>query len=425
MTDARPPLSKSAPPEPPSPVSAASAATDPAPAATPPPQRIIGIDVARGVAVLGMLSVHVFDTFDSDGSPSVAWAVAAGRSAATFAVAAGVGLAFTTGGRRPATGRTTTVSVAVRALLVVVLGLALSCVTGPAELDEVGVVLPYYGLLFLLVIPLLGCGPRTLAWAAAGFAVLAPVLIRALAQILPEPDLAMDPTPGDLLRRPVGLLLELLVFGEYPVPAWMAYICAGLAVGRLRLTSVRVARWLLGGGLALAVMAWVAATFVLLRFGGLRRLWRAEFGYLDWAEGREVALWDVPENYSWWSLLSRAPHSTSPFDMLQTLGSALALLGALLLLTRSGAVAKLLSPLAAAGSMPLTFYCLHILFLATGILGGAPYIQYAVLVATTLTLAVVWRRVLGRGPLESLITSIAKRAGRTAAGPSKGDTGER
>lgn len=423
MTEARPPLSTSAPTKPLS-IGPTSLSTGSTPAAIPRSERVIGIDVARGTAVLGMLSVHVFDTFDSDGSPSLAWAVAAGRSAATFAVAAGIGLAFTTGGRRPGTGRATTVSVAVRALLVIALGLALSYVTVPADLDQVGVVLPYYGLLFLLVIPLLGRSPRALARAAAGFAVLAPVAIRALAHVLPEPDLALDPTPGDVLHHPVGLLSQLLVFGEYPAPAWMAYVCAGLAVGRLRLTDVRVARSLFFGGLALAVTAWAAASLVLLRFGGLRHLWRAEFGYLDWAEGRHVALWDVPDGHSWWTLLSRAPHSSSPFDMLQTLGSALALLGALLLLTRSAPAARLLSPLAAAGSMPLTFYCLHILFLATGVFDGTPYLQYLVMVAAALTFAVLWQRLWGRGPLESLITSIAKRAGR-AAETHKGDTGER
>ncbi|WP_420802510.1 heparan-alpha-glucosaminide N-acetyltransferase domain-containing protein [Streptomyces cavernae] len=396
----------------------------PAPAEKPRPERIAGIDVARGVAVLGMLSVHVFDTFDRDGTPTVAWSVAAGRSAATFAVAAGIGLAFTTGRQRPVTGRTTTVTVAVRALLITVLGLALSYVTVPAELDQVGIVLPYYGLLFLLVIPLLGRSPRTLACIAAGIAVLAPVLLRALARILPEPGLSLDPTPGDLLHQPLGVLSQLLVFGEYPALAWLAYICAGLAVGRLRLTSVRVARRLFLGGLALAVTAWAAASLVLLRLGGLRHLWRAEFDHEHWPEARTVALWEVPDGHSWWSLLSRAPHSTTPFDMLHTLGSALALLGALLLVTRTRTVNRLLSPLAAAGSMPLTFYCLHILFLATGVFSGSPYTQYAVMVATALTFAVVWRHTRGRGPLESMITVIAQRAGR-AAGTRKGDTGER
>ncbi|MFJ8827810.1 heparan-alpha-glucosaminide N-acetyltransferase domain-containing protein [Streptomyces sp. NPDC102467] len=380
--------------------------------------RIPGIDVARGVAVLGMCSVHVFDSFDSDDSPSVAWMVAGGRSAATFAVAAGIGLAFTTGGRRPATGRGAAVSVAVRALLITLVGLALSCVTVPTGLDEVGVVLPYYGLLFLLAIPLVSRRPRALACIAAGTAILAPLLIRALARVLTDPGFATDPTFADVVRRPGGLMVELLVFGEYPALAWLAYVCAGVAIGRLKLTSARVAVWLLGGGLALAAAAWGASSLVLFRLGGLRHLWQAEFSDdYSWAEAHDTVLWEPPGGHSWWSLLSRAPHSTSPFDMVHTLGSAVALLGALLLLTRSSAITRLLAPLATAGSMPLTFYTLHVLFLATGVLSDLPYVQYVVMVASALAFTVVWSHTRGRGPLESMITSAAKRARRAAETP--------
>lgn len=63
--------------------------------------RIVGVDVARGIALLGMFSVHVFGAFGAAGSPTYAWMFAGGRSSATFAVTAGIGLAFTTGGRRP------------------------------------------------------------------------------------------------------------------------------------------------------------------------------------------------------------------------------------------------------------------------------------------------------------------------------------
>ncbi|MEK8169022.1 hypothetical protein NKH77_01860 [Streptomyces sp. M19] len=39
--------------------------------------------------MLGMFAVHVFGPLHSDGSPTLAWQVAAGRAAATFAVCAG------------------------------------------------------------------------------------------------------------------------------------------------------------------------------------------------------------------------------------------------------------------------------------------------------------------------------------------------
>jgi uncharacterized membrane protein len=87
--------------------------------------RIVGVDVARGLALLGMFPVHVFGAFDEAGSPTPAWMFAGGRSSATFAVTAGLGLAFTPGGRRPATGRPAVVAVAARAGVVALIGLLL------------------------------------------------------------------------------------------------------------------------------------------------------------------------------------------------------------------------------------------------------------------------------------------------------------
>lgn len=99
--------------------------------------------------------------------------------------------------------------------------------------------------------------------------------------------------------------------------------------------------------------------------------------------------------------------------MLQTLGSAAALLGAALLLTRLPLARKALAPLSAAGSMPLTLYCAHVLFLATGALSDAPDLLYALQVAGALLFAVVWRRAVGRGPLETVVAAGA-RHGRAA-----------
>jgi len=70
--------------------------------------RIVGVDAARGLALIGMIAVHIFDTFGPNGAPTVATTLAWGRSAATFALLAGVSLALITGGRQPVWGRTRT-----------------------------------------------------------------------------------------------------------------------------------------------------------------------------------------------------------------------------------------------------------------------------------------------------------------------------
>jgi len=56
--------------------------------------RLAGVDVARGLALLGMAAVHIFPEQSADGGLHPAYVVAAGRASALFAVLAGVGLAL-------------------------------------------------------------------------------------------------------------------------------------------------------------------------------------------------------------------------------------------------------------------------------------------------------------------------------------------
>jgi len=383
---------------------------------TPAKSRIIGIDVARGFALAGMLAVHVFYTFNSDGSPSIATQFASGRAAAMFAMMAGVGLALVTGGRHPVKGSARVAASAgltVRALLICLIGLMLGYATAAGGLD-VYVILPYYAVMFLLAIPLLGLGPRVLAGIAVVLAVSADALINVTIGTVANPSVGIDATLGDAGRHPVGLLILLLFGGAYPAVLWLAYICAGLALGRLDLSSKRVAVWLLGGGATLAATAWLTSSVLLFHLGGLQRIRQAAPAGIGWTDSR--LLWEPFGDFqTWWWYAGRAPHSGTPLDMLHTLGVALAVFGAALLVTRRPIAARLLRPLAAAGSMILTLYCAHILVLATGVMQKHLYTQYTVILIAMVAFAVIWRRTHTRGPLEALIAGASTWTRRVAA----------
>jgi len=111
-------------------------------------------------------------------------------------------------------------------------------------------------------------------------------------------------------------------------------------------------------------------------------------------------------------LLVAAPHSSTTLDLLHTIGTSALVLGVALLLTRRGA--GLLLPLACTGSMTLTLYCLHVLALADGapVPSREPLTVWQLHVAVALTLATVWRLLVGRGPLEALGAGLARAAGR-------------
>jgi uncharacterized membrane protein YeiB len=375
---------------------------------SPPPERsrIIGIDVARGLALVGMLAVHVFPTFDDDGSASAATALASGRGAAIFATMAGVGLVLVAG-RRGQVSSAARVSLVVRALLLLILGLLLGYVTVAGGLD-VYVILPYYAMMFLLAVPLLGVRPSLLAALSSVLAAAATFVILATVGAVADPSEGIDPTIGDAVRHPVGMLVLLLLGGAYPAVVWLAYISAGMAMGRLDLSSKRVAAWLLGGGAALSVVSWLVSWVLLSPLGGLQHLRDSAPPGADWPDAR--LLWEPWGDFDtyWWYAI-RAPHSGAPLDMLHTLGFAVATLGAALLVTRLPTAVRLLRPLADAGSMVLTLYCAHIVVLATGFLGDHPYVQYLTLLAGMITFAVLWKSRFARGPLEELIARLSGR----------------
>lgn len=382
--------------------------------------RLVGVDAARGVALLGMAAVHVFPAEVDDGSTSTAYLVASGRSAALFAVLAGVGIALASGGRRPLRGQARvrwSAALVVRGLLIGAIGLLLPLLESGAA-----VILAYYAALFIVAVPLLGLGSRRLAAIGLAVAVVAPFVSSAVREGLPRGSTA-NVTFATLFGEPVGLLQTLVLTGYYPVLGWTAYLCAGLAVGRLDLSSRRVAVGLLAGGATLAVGASAVSSLLLGPLGGLDRI--AEV--TDLPQGADVAdvvarsrFGTVPTTTYWW-LATDAPHSTTPLDLLHTTGTALAVIGAALLLAVfSGATARrLLVPLAAAGSMPLTLYCLHLVVLGTvhlEVLGtvpaGDPLLSWTAQAVAALVLATAWRARLGRGPLEAAIAAVTRAVAR-------------
>lgn len=368
-------------------------------------RRLLGLDAVRGVALIGMMAVHLLPAWTEDFEATLSWQLFAGKSAALFAVLAGVTLAISSGGRLPLQGRTLTAaraSLAVRGLLVLGLGLTVAYVDMPAY-----IILSYYGVMFLLALPLLGLSARQAAAAALVFALAGPVLMQALRDRLPQP--AYDPTFAAAVADPGAFTSQVLLTGPYPALPWMAYICAGLAVGRLDLANVRIQLRLLAGGTTLAVGAWLSSVLAMGPLGGLAAIEAASASPSAEAIS-DTLVWGPDAGLpttSWWWLAVVAPHSTTPLDLLHTTGTSLAALGAVLMAAR--AIAGVLTPLASAGTMTLTLYTSHLLALATGFLADLPYLSWGIQVAAAVVFAVLWQKSRGRGPLEGLIAAATGR----------------
>jgi uncharacterized membrane protein len=410
-TRAAPPLSHACEPAASGHVPGTPAGTDTRPDGRP-RVRLVGIDAARGVALVGMMAVHNVAATDEDGDLSLAWGLAAGKSAALFALLAGVGIAFASGGRRRPTGRRWTAEAAsllVRAVLIGAVGLLLGQVV-PA--DFASVILPYYAVLFLLAVPLLSLSIRSLVGLAATIAVAMPLLshvLRAGTELVdPVPNLTL----GALVDDPLHALRELTLTGVYPALPWAAYLCAGLAVGRALLTSRRTVLVILLVGAGLAAAARTTSWLLLDVLGGRARLESVALQSMSQQEFaafvREGATGVTPPDTPWW-LATTLPHSSTPLDLAYTIGVGLVVVAVCILLGRT--TTALLRPLAAAGSMTLTLYSLHLLLLSSPDLPG-DWSGFVLQSAVVVVFALVWSRYHARGPLEEIVARLSGAARR-------------
>ncbi|MFD1214392.1 heparan-alpha-glucosaminide N-acetyltransferase domain-containing protein [Arthrobacter sp. GCM10027362] len=373
------------------------------PAKTTPRKRVTAVDAARCLALIGMMGIHVLPETHAGDAPSLTWVLFAGRASALFALLAGVSLAFSAGGSRGLQGqplKAAMAGVAARAVVIMAFGLALAY-AGPG----VEIILAYYGMMFLLAVPLLGLAPRVLAVLSLCFAVVGPVLLQALRGVLPAP--AEDNlTFGILFSHPLATAGQLLFTGFYPAVPWMAYMCAGLALGKLDLSSRRTAAWLLGAGACLAAAAWGVSGLLLVTRLGMSPGTAA--GLL--AGGQDPP---VPED-SWSWLVAASPYSSMPLELLHTIGTGMVVLGTLILAGKY--IHQVIDALAPAGSMTLTLYSGHLLFLASGLLGTRPFESFGLQVGTALLFGVLWRNLVGRGPLEAAVSAVSTRVRNAVAG---------
>lgn len=386
------------------------------------PARIVGVDVARALALLGMMATHLLPGRVGDEVPWVQQ-VAGGRASALFAVLAGVGVSLVSGRTTPVRGaerRVVSARLVVRALLIGALGLALGTVP-----TVIAVILASYGVLFVLGLPFLGLGARALAAWAAGWALVAPFAAHLLRPHLPPHEVG-SPSPGDLLR-PGHLLSELLLTGYYPAAVWLAYLLAGMALGRLDLGRTLTAARVAVLGVALAVTATVLSRVLLDRPGARASLastypdaafpdpsLRTGPGGLDALLTHGLS--GTTPTGSWWWLATVAPHSGTTLDLVQTTGSAMAVVGLCVLLVRRRP--DVWAAVFGAGAMTLSLYTLHVLLMAQGWWPDweAPeHFDDQVLVVAVV--GAFFALVPLRGPLETVVAVLSRETSRRVARP--------
>ena len=356
--------------------------------------RILGVDVARGLAVIGMFGAHIGVTVPWNWFEPSTWLdVVHGRSSILFALLAGVSIAILSGGTTPASGPTllqARVRILVRAGLIFAIGGLLEALG-----TRIAVILPVYALLFVISIPLLRWRPRSLFLLAGVIAVVSPLV-----------HLFLAPLPDTVLTRE-GAFPNLVFWGAYPAIIWVVFVLVGLGIGRLDLRSSRVQASILGVGAAASILGYGSGDLAWDAIG-------RSFGEL----GSRSSSPDYASQLQFGSLFTTAAHSGSTFEIVGSTGFALLVLGACLLV--SFRVRWVLYPVAAVGAMALTAYTAHVVVLAA--LGDDAFEQqdntlYLVFVVAALLGCTAWTLLFGRGPLERLLTTTSRRVAEAALRP--------
>lgn len=381
--------------------------------------RIVGVDIARWCALMGMVATHTLRPLRLDGEGiTVVQAVAGGRASALFAVLAGVSMALLSGGREPLTGtarRAASRGLAVRAGLIAAWGLLLGQLG-----TSIAIILTYYGVLFLLGLPFLGMRTRTLLLLAGAWAVVAPVVSFWLRPHLP-PRLNTSPVLEDL-EHPLLLANQLLFTGVYPAFSWLAYLLLGLAIGRTALDRRDTAVRLLGLGAALAAASYAVAQVLLDRPGVRDELAETLPPLMNRGGLEQTLAWGflgvTPTDSVWW-LAVVSPHSGTPLDLLHTGGCAAAVIGAALLLARLAP--RPLAVVFGAGAMTLSLYSLHVVLRREGWLDGLDATTFWMHVVLLSVIGAAYRWAERQGPLERLVAVVAG----YARGPRAGARGPR
>ncbi|SES18670.1 DUF418 domain-containing protein [Corynebacterium cystitidis] len=371
--------------------------------------RIYGIDAARGFALFGMIAVHTLGTTGlySD-YPSSANILFSGKSATLFALLAGVSLAIITGmskihsGRRLARDRW---MIAFRGVLLLFIGSVLNYL----DFDAFNI-LPYYGVFFLAAVPFLGLNAKPLFGWAISVGLLGPVVHASALSFLGTDSTATLTTAG-LVMEPTSSIVDLLLIGIYPTCTWLAYVLLGMAIGRLDLRNLTVQVKLTVYGLSIGGFLYITSNLLIDFAGVFDRLLDATPGKSSKEIIHLLSNGGALPPTTWWWQVSVAPHSNTVFSVFFQGSLAVAALGAFLIAERF--FRGTLQIFSAPGSMTLTLYVAHLVFLAFVPVSKLQITFLMTQLSVAIIFAMLWQAAVGQGPLEKLQAKMTKTAART------------
>ena len=349
--------------------------------------RTPGIDVARALAVFGMVVVNYQSKIDAaqSGPGWLVWATERleGRAAALFVLLAGIGISLRSKRAREnpriylGYERTALLK---RAGVLLLVGFLILHIW---EWD----ILHCYGLYLTFAAVLLNVRGRWLGLLSLAFVAGQIALHLRFAYHIDLEFWTLQ-----------GAVSDLLFNGLHPVFPWMAFLLTGMWIGRHDLNDKALRRRLLVGGV---VAAGVGEALSAVAARAPRLLGLTEDGL------------------AWLSTWPRPPH---PMFVLAAGGTAIALIAACVEVTQTRPGRRWVVALTATGQLAFTLYVAHVIAIVIPVEHGylvnaslALSLAYsAAFCVVAVVLSVWWRKRMPYGPLEGLIRQVT---GRTSPAP--------
>lgn len=354
-------------------------------------KRIIGIDVARAFAVIGMILVNFKMVLGQQGETWVKHfsSLLEGKAAATFVVLAGVGIAFMTNSAVKQNNldqiKKSKKRILKRALFLFVIGLSY-IVIWPAD------ILHFYGIYMLIPLLLIQRKPKMIFYTALAIIFLYPILLMFFNYETGWNFTSLDYTGFWTLD---GFLRNLFLNGFHPVIPWAAFMLVGLWFGKQDLTNNRFVK--------------KAALFSLLIFVVMQIVSLLTISILS--DGNSTTTEELQ------SILGTNPMPPLPIYMISGSSIAVFIICSCVLISKRFENNFIIKALTKTGQLALTFYVAHVI-LGMGLIEvisdtklGEHSLNFSISYGFLFSLgcivfAILWRKHKKNGPLEWVMRKL-------------------
>lgn len=356
-------------------------------------KRIIGVDVARALALIGMIIVNFKMVFSTN---ELSWInsfvnIFEGKAAATFVVLAGVGLALMTNSALKNNMlqklKIARIRIAKRALFLFIVGL-LYIAIWPAD------ILHFYGVYMFFVLFLLSSKEKTILITTITMILLYPLLISLFNYEIGWNFSTLNYLDFWTFK---GFFRNLFFNGFHPFIPWASFMLFGFWFGKQNLTNDRFIK----------KTFWVSSIiFIVIQVF-------SHFSILILSDGNQQSISE------WTEIIGTNPMPPLPIYMFNGIAISVSIISACIIIGKRFSTNKIVLALNKTGQLALTFYVAHVI-IGMGIVEtinpekiGNYTISFSVIYALIFSLicilfAVYWLKNRKSGPLEWVMRKIIK-----------------